>query len=429
MQKSEPIIKEKPRKKPKRDLGLTAFLVIVLALLIGIPAYLFLPKKQAYKLDNYTYTTVREEMFRELIYTTSTIKPQQSQDFTSRYPGMIKDIFVESGQDVKAGDILLVIYSLELEKSLREQQELLAKAYVELEKAQIDSELEVQKHQWSIRDQEKTLQNAKENLEEKQLMYSLGTVSKRELEEAKALVVSSEEDLYMRQKNLEKIQITTSLAIDTSKREIKTIEEKIIDIEKSISENSLTAPFNGKVLEVLVKPNTEVNANTTLLRLASTDNPYAEGKISPQDADRVKEGMPATIKIAGRSHSAKVSKLSYGVSADKGTPYILATFDFDTDIGFVLPGTEASVEIELEKRDNVICLPRGPYISSGQNMFVYKIEGNKAIRTDVTYGSYDGNLVEIKRGLKPGDYIVTSSYEAFKDKVEIVLNPEGGRLQ
>ncbi len=428
MPKDKPIIKEKPHsKKTQRELGLTWFVLIILAFLIGVPAYIFLPKHKTYKLANYTYATVGEATFRELIRGTGSLKPQIGLEITNKYKGIVKSVSVESLSDVTKGDLLLKIDSPELNNSRKEQEELLVKAQTELEKVLIDRELELQKLNWSIREQQKVVNDNQDTLEEKELMYKLGTVSQKSLEEAKLNVLNSQEELAMREKNLAKVEITTSLAVDTANKQIKTITEKIHEIEKSIRENTYTAPITGKVLEVFVKPSSEINAGTTLLKIVSVDDPYVEIKIASQDAERIEEGLPALLKIAGRSHHGEVAKLSYATSLEQGIPYLLAEIVFINNPGFILPHTEVQVEIETSKRDQVVCLPRGPFLSSGQSMFVYKIEGAKAYRTDIKYGGYDGNLIEIKTGLNPGDKIITSSYEAFKDEKEIILNPEGGR--
>jgi HlyD family secretion protein len=428
MHKDKPIIINKPRpKKSKRDFSLTIFVLVVLAFLIAIPAYIFIPKNKVYKLDNYTYTTVKEATFREFVRATGSVKAKESWTPTSRYKGKINNVYINSGDEVKKGDLLLKLTSPELENSLKEQKELLAKAKVELEKAKIDADLELQKIEWSIREQEKAVRNAQENLEEKELMYSLGTTSKRALEEAQSALLTAKEELFVKQKNVEKTKLTNSLAIDAATTQIRVTTEKLAELEKISQENTLIAPFSGKVLEIAVKTDEEINAGALLLKLVTVDNPFVEVKITAQEADRVNEGMKANVKIAGRTHQGVIEKLSYAISADKGSAHILADIVFLADPGFILPTTEAQAEIETGRRDNIICLPRGPYVTSGQNMFVYKIIDGKALRTDVTYGAYDGNLIEIKRGLNQGDIVITSSYEAYKDQKEIIVNLEGGR--
>ncbi len=71
--------------------------------------------------------------------------------------------------------------------------------------------------------------------------------------------------------------------------------------------------------------------------------------------------------------------------------------------------------------------PRGAYLASSRELFVYVIEGSKAVQRDVRFGSIFGNRIEVVDGLSVGESVITSSYEEFKDRREIKVAPEGGR--
>ncbi len=74
-----------------------------------------------------------------------------------------------------------------------------------------------------------------------------------------------------------------------------------------------------------------------------------------------------------------------------------------------------------------LCLPRAPYLTSGQQLFVYRIENDSAIRTDVQFGMLQGNYIQVLSGLKAGDLVITSSYDQYRHLEEIKIMPEGGR--
>lgn len=92
-----------------------------------------------------------------------------------------------------------------------------------------------------------------------------------------------------------------------------------------------------------------------------------------------------------------------------------------------MPNTECKVEIEVGRRENILYLNRGPFISTGQNRFVYLLKDNRAYKADVKYGVFDGYFVEITDGLVLGDKVITSSYDGFNDQREIEVDLRGGR--
>lgn len=84
----------------------------------------------------------------------------------------------------------------------------------------------------------------------------------------------------------------------------------------------------------------------------------------------------------------------------------------------------AHIHLQLQK--DSLYLPRGAYLTSGQQLFVYVIDGNKAQKREVQFGLLDGNAVQILRGLELGERVIISSYDAFRHLDEIEILPEGG---
>lgn len=64
-------------------------------------------------------------------------------------------------------------------------------------------------------------------------------------------------------------------------------------------------------------------------------------------------------------------------------------------------------------------------MTSGQQLFVYVIEGSTAKKRDVQFGLFQGNAVQILRGLELGEKVI-SSYDAFRHLDEIKILSEGG---
>lgn len=69
-------------------------------------------------------------------------------------------------------------------------------------------------------------------------------------------------------------------------------------------------------------------------------------------------------------------------------------------------------------------------MSSGEGGFVYVIDEKERVarRQEVTYGMVEGTAIAIREGLKPGDKVIYSSYDGFRDRREVRLSAEGGRL-
>jgi HlyD family secretion protein len=103
--------------------------------------------------------------------------------------------------------------------------------------------------------------------------------------------------------------------------------------------------------------------------------------------------------------------------------------DFLEDASGLLPNTGVNVDIRLRLHKDSPALPRGPYLTSGQQLFVYVIEGERAVRREVQFGLLQGSIIQVLRGLDVGERVITSSYDAFRHLEEITILPEGGHKQ
>ncbi len=92
--------------------------------------------------------------------------------------------------------------------------------------------------------------------------------------------------------------------------------------------------------------------------------------------------------------------------------------------GSLRPGLFARVEIILEQNDDALLLPESALVPSGRNLFVYKVEGGKAVRTEVEVGLYRHGKVEILDGIEIGDLVVIAGQVKLRDGSDVSL-PEG----
>jgi HlyD family secretion protein len=111
-------------------------------------------------------------------------------------------------------------------------------------------------------------------------------------------------------------------------------------------------------------------------------------------------------------------------AAEGGGATVPVVLNFDAVRPGLRIGASAGVEIVVGRREGAY-LPRGPYLTTGGERLAYVVSGDEALRQTVVFGLIDGDRVEVRDGLTAGQRVVTSSYEAFKDREAVRLAPEG----
>jgi HlyD family secretion protein len=78
--------------------------------------------------------------------------------------------------------------------------------------------------------------------------------------------------------------------------------------------------------------------------------------------------------------------------------------------------------VELGGASRAVMLPNGPFYqdTGGNWVFVVAPDGTSAIRRNVKLGRRNPDFVEVVDGLKPGEKVIVSGYEAYQkmDRIE-----------
>ena len=83
------------------------------------------------------------------------------------------------------------------------------------------------------------------------------------------------------------------------------------------------------------------------------------------------------------------------------------------------------IDLELGLPEQAVIIPRGTFFQTtgGQWIFVMDKSGSKAYRRNIRIGRQNPQYYEVLEGLEPGERVVTSGYEAFKDNEVLSLIP------
>ncbi len=215
------------------------------------------------------------------------------------------------------------------------------------------------------------------------------------------------------------------LARQEAQLTLEQAQTKLANVTEKQTQLTLTAPVTGRVMKLSATVGQAVTAQALLATVASSQDVRVVAKLPEAQASRLSVGQVANLKIANVDYKGSVVQISPNAESGQNGPVVPVTLGFDAVPEDIRIGSSSSVEIEVGRKDDALFLPRGAYLSTGGERFVYLVNGDKATRTETIFGLVDGNNVEVREGLKVGDKVIVSSYEAFKEKVEIVLVTEG----
>lgn len=211
------------------------------------------------------------------------------------------------------------------------------------------------------------------------------------------------------------------LAVNTDTRELQRLQLELQKIQQQLQNNLLTAPINGKVLDIKVKDGEGVQVRTDMLTLGDPSEELVSLQLSTLNAAKVRVNQLARISVIGpnaQSFQGKVQSLSpiattssgnesQSSSQQPGQATVSAKVRLNTPSGKLIPGSQVNVEIVLQQRQNVVVLDTEAIVRSEEKPYVLvRDKQGKAQKKNITLGLEGLTNVEVTSGLRPGDQVV-----------------------
>ena len=171
----------------------------------------------------------------------------------------------------------------------------------------------------------------------------------------------------------------------------------------------VVAPTAGTVLEYNLQPRQKVTPET-LYTIANLSNVWVIADFFEADATTIQPGQTAKLTVAllpGRVFSGTVETILPAI--DPGTRSLKVRFAFDNPDELLRPEMFGEIELRVGGGRRRVTVPQEAVLDGGRTQQVFVDLGNGYVEPrQVKTGEHFGDRVEIVRGLKPGERIVTS---------------------
>lgn len=218
------------------------------------------------------------------------------------------------------------------------------------------------------------------------------------------------------------------------------------DTEKQMENYTITSPISGTVIQKNVKAGDTVGTDTASSETLCTiyDLSYQEMTLNVDELEilSIKEGQTVTITadaISDRTFTGVVTSVSAAGTTTGGTTTYPVTIRID-DTGDLLPGMNATAEIEVSSAENALTIPNGAVVR-GNYVLVTKDSPSAVnavqdmtapdgyVYVKITTGTSDNDSIEVTGGLQEGDTIAYDANAAEKqnasDSMEFMVGPGG----
>lgn len=219
-------------------------------------------------------------------------------------------------------------------------------------------------------------------------------------------------------------------AAQAAARELRTRSSSLDYTIRSFSESTGTAgvkaPISGTVTGLYVKEGESVLTGSVLLEITDMDDVFIRVELVAEDADRVGENAKARVlqessKFDAGGSVKKVHLKARESVSDLGIVQKRVTVEIEAPgIRDLRLGSDVDVEIELDRADAVLRVPKRAVFREGGQDRVFLVEAGKAVLRDVTLGMEGDDHYEVVDGLSEMDIVILSPGNDIVEGVKIL---------
>jgi HlyD family secretion protein len=346
------------RKRRKRIIWAAIVLVVLFGAGYGVKAAL----SPSRIIDPSKLATVDRGDLARVVVATGKIEPLSKAEIKSKASGLVKKIYVDYGDRVKAGQVLVELDKVQLEAAVRE-------ASANLQAAQAVKESAVATLERNKVDAEgPDVPFLKLNMQRAEQMYKDGVMSK-------SLVEDSEKNYEMalnKQMSARRTLAVSRADIDKAEAQVAQAKAALDNAEEDLRNSTILSPIDGLVLSRDVNVGDAVSSililgsqATPIMTIGDVSEVYVQGKVDEADIGKVYLNQPARIVVEAfkdKKFTGKVTKISpLGQEKDNVTT-------FQVRVSISNPGGElkanmsANAEILLEEKKNVLMVSEAALI-------------------------------------------------------------------
>jgi HlyD family secretion protein len=370
-------------------------------------------------LDKLTFGTVTQGPFEDYIAVRAAAAPFTTQYLTADQGGEVKQVLAEDGAPVKAGQPLIILANATLQLQVASREADTAGEINALENTKLQLEETRFKYQHALLDIEHQTAKLAGDLARDKILLDGNAIApatyRQEQEEyayelklKDATVASRDNEQKVRERQLVQLQETLSR-----------LNASIATARAGLDALTIRAPTDGQLTALNAEVGQSKAQGAVLAQVDSLDRFKLTAQVDEFYLGRVVVGQAALFAQDGRDYRARVAKVYPQVA--NGT--------FKVDLHFEDPAppgihTGQAIDIKLEWGGAAAAkmLPNGPFYQGRGGNWVFAVapDGRYATRRIVRLGRSNPQYVEVVDGLKPGEKVIISGYEAFQriDRIE-----------
>jgi HlyD family secretion protein len=413
---------EKKKWSTKRILTIVGIVAVVL--LIGASYYYTSgSSKLNVDTDRVTISEIKKGTFQEFIPVNGVVLPLTTIYLDAVEGGRVEEKYVDDGAMMKKGQPILRLSNTDLQLGLVTQQtnvyNLLTQMQISKNAAQQNTVSKLNQ----MTDVESQLKEAERIYKLDKYLFAQKAIGSQEFEKAKNDYNYYSQKSQLTHKILQQDSASNQQQVTQARQLFEGSQNALNVMKQKVGDLIVRAPIDGQLTSLDAEIGQSKNKGERLGQIDVMSGYKVRVDIDEHYISRIFIGLKGNFDFDNKTYNLEIKKVYTQVT--NGRFQVDMEFIGDVPKG-IRRGQTLQIRLALSDETQALLLPKGGFYQQTGGNWIFKVsdDGKKAYKVDIQLGRQNPDYYEVLSGLKPGDKVVTSSYENYGDMQELVLKKD-----
>ncbi|AXY74871.1 HlyD family efflux transporter periplasmic adaptor subunit [Paraflavitalea soli] len=395
--------------------------IVALAGLIAASIYFTSGKKRLnVDTERITISEVKKSAFQETIPVNGVVLPITTIYLDATEGGRVEEKYVEDGTVMKKGQPILRLSNPDLALNLVNQETSVYNLLTQMQIANNNAQQNTVTKLNQMTDVENSLKEAERVYNLNKKLFAQKVIGEQEFRQSENAYNYQIQKKKLTAEILRQDSVSTNQQI-TQARQLYVGSQNALDLtRKKVGDLIVRSPVDGQLTSLDAELGQNKNKGERLGQIDVLSGFKVRADIDEHYLSRIYNDLTGTFEFANKTYKLRIVKVYSQITASR----------FQVDMLFVgeVPkgirrGQTLQIRLALSDETEAILLAKGGFFQQTGGNWIFKVSenGNTAYKVNITLGRSSPDYFEVMEGLKPGDKVVTSSYENYGDMQELVL--------
>lgn len=409
------------RKWSQKRLLTIGGIVVLAALIAASIKYTSGKSKLNVAADRVTISEIKMGSFQEFIPVNGVVMPMTTIYLDALEGGRVEEKFVEDGTMMKKGEPIMRLSNTDLELSLVNQETSVYNLLTQMQISQNAARQNTITKLNQMTDVENTLKEAERVYKLNKHLYDQKAIGLQEFKQSENTYNYQLQKEKLAQQILKQDSVSSQQEVNQARQSYGRTQNALEVMRKKVGDLIVRAPVDGQLTSLDAEIGQSKNKGDRLGQIDVTSGYKVRVDIDEHYLARIYTGLAGSFTFAGKDYKLTIKKVYMQIVS--GRFQVDMEFDGPAPQG-IRRGQTLQIRLALSDETQALLLPKGGFYNQTGGNWIFKLDesGKTAYKVDIQLGRQNPDFYEVLgQTLKPGDKVVTSSYENYGSMQELVL--------